>query len=84
MLRGTSVRERNDAVRENHMMINFQCKKCRKEFDCDVGKIRINEETMRPDFEKPIVCPRCGNRTIDEVLVTELGQSQMTKATWNL
>ena len=46
-----------------------------------MGKIGINEQTMRPDFEKPIVCPRCGERTIDEVLLTELGQGQMTEAT---
>jgi hypothetical protein len=39
---------------------------------------------MRPIFEKDIVCPRCGKRSIDEVLLTELGQSQMTEATWNL
>ena len=66
------------------MSINFECQKCSKEFDCDVGKIGINEQTQRPDFEKPIVCPRCGQRTIDEVWLTELGQSQMTEATWNL
>lgn len=66
------------------MIINFDCKKCRQEFDCDVGKIAIDEKSMRPIFEKDIVCPRCGKRTIDEVLLTELGQSQMTEATWNL
>jgi hypothetical protein len=66
------------------MTINFQCKKCRKEFNCDVGDIGINEKTMRPNFEKPIFCPRCGARKIDEVLLTELGQSQMTEATWKL
>ena len=44
----------------------------------------INEQTMRPDFEKPIICPRCGERTIDDVLLTELGQSQMTEATWDI
>ena len=42
------------------MKIDFECKKCQKEFDCEMGKIGINETTMRPDFEKPIVCPRCG------------------------
>ena len=66
------------------MEINFECKKCREDFDCDMGKIAINEDTMRPDFEKAIVCPRCGERTMDEVLLTELGQSQMTEATMNL
>jgi transcription elongation factor Elf1 len=66
------------------MIINFECKKCHKEFNCDVGKIGINESTLRPDFEKPILCPSCGERTIVEVLLKEIGQSQMTEATWNL
>ena len=66
------------------MTINFECRKCRKVFDCDVGKIGINKKTMRPDFEKAVVCPQCGKRTIDEVFLTELGQGQMTEATWNL
>ena len=66
------------------MKINFRCKKCQREFDCEMGKIEINEATMRPDFENPIICPRCGNRTMDEVLLTEIGQSQLTEATWDL
>ncbi len=66
------------------MTINFECKRCHQEFDCDVGKIGINEKTLRPDFEKPIICPRCGQRTIDQVFLTELGQSQMTEATMGL
>ena len=44
----------------------------------------INENTMRPDFEVDIYCPKCGKRTIDEVILTELGQSQMTDATMDL
>jgi len=60
------------------MEINFQCKKCKKIFDSDVGLITINEQTFRPDFEEPITCPKCGVRTIDEVFLTEFGQSQMT------
>ncbi|MDL1975434.1 MAG: hypothetical protein ACNY01_03350 [Desulfobacteria bacterium] len=63
------------------MVINFECKGCKKEFDCEMGKIGINEQTWRPDFERPIICPRCGERTMDEVFLTELGQSQMTEAT---
>ena len=63
------------------MVINFECKGCKKEFDCEMGKIGINEQTWRPDFEKPIICPRCGERTMDEVFLTELGQGQMTEAT---
>ena len=49
-----------------------------------MGKTSINEQTMRPDFEKPIICPRCGKRTVNEVLLTELGQSQMTEASIGL
>ena len=64
------------------MKINFECKKCRDEFDCDVGEIEIDENAMRPVFEKDIICPRCGKLSMDDVFLTELGQSQMTEATW--
>ncbi len=63
------------------MEINFECKKCGSIFNTDVGEIKMNEETFRPVFEKTLMCPKCGIRTIDEVLLTELGQSQMTQAT---
>ncbi len=63
------------------MEINFECKKCGSIFNTDVGEIKMNEETFRPEFEKSLMCPKCGIRTIDEVLLTELGQSQMTQAT---
>lgn len=66
------------------MEINFECKKCNRIFDSDVGTIKINEQTFRPDFEKTIICPKCGVRTIDEVFLTELGQSQMTEATMDI
>jgi hypothetical protein len=65
-------------------VINFECKKCRTEFDWDVGKIGIDESSMRPKFENDILCPKCGKLTMDEVLLTELGQSQMTEATMEL
>ncbi len=63
------------------MEINFECKECGSIFNTDVGEIKMNEETFRPVFEKTLMCPKCGIRTIDEVLLTELGQSQMTQAT---
>jgi len=66
------------------MIINFECKKCRKEFSCDVGKVGIDDTGMRPTFEKDIICPSCGSLTMDDVLLTELGQSQMTEATMGL
>lgn len=66
------------------MKINFKCKKCKKLFDYNVGKISIDEKTMRPIFSKGIECPKCGKRTLDEVVLTELGQSQLTEATMSL
>lgn len=66
---------------KSRMNINFECKGCKQVFDCEVGRIGINSQTFRPDFEKPIVCPRCGERGLDDVLLTELGQGQMSEAT---
>ena len=66
------------------MKINFECQKCNVIFDSDVGSVSINEKTFRPDFANIIMCPNCGERTIDEVFLTELGQSQLTSATMNL
>lgn len=66
------------------MQINFECQKCKVIFDSDVGSVSLNEKTFRPDFANIIKCPNCGERTIDEVFLTELGQSQLTSATMNL
>ena len=66
------------------MIINFECQKCQLVFNCEVGKIGMNTETFRPTFEKKITCPNCGELSIDEVFLTELGQSQMTMATMNI
>ena len=66
------------------MEINFKCKKCKRIFDCEIGEITINENTMRPVFEKEIKCPSCGKKIIDDVLLTELGQSQLTEATMDI
>ena len=64
------------------MHINFECKKCQKEFDCDVGKIMLSKDAMEPAFERDIVCPRCGKVSKDEVSLTESGQRQLSDATW--
>jgi hypothetical protein len=56
--------------------LNFLCKKCRKEFDCEVGKISFPMEENHPRFEKDIVCPRCGILSMDEVELTG-GQTQL-------
>lgn len=63
------------------MEINFECKKCGGIFDSDVGAVGVDENTLRPQFQNEISCPCCGKRSIDEVLLTELGQSQLTQAT---
>ena len=63
------------------MEINFECKKCGGIFDSDVGSVSISEESFRPEFKNEIICPKCGKRSIDDVLLTELGQSQLTEAT---
>lgn len=66
------------------MIINFECSKCANIFDYDVGSVSISEETFRPEFEKKIICNNCGALSIDEVFLTELGQSQLTEATFDL
>ena len=63
------------------MEINFECRKCGGVFDCDIGTVTVSEDSERPVFEKSIVCPKCGQRTMDGVYLTELGQSQLTEAT---
>ena len=65
------------------MEINFECKKCGGIFDSDVGAVSVSEDSFRPQFENEIICPKCGQRSIDDVLLTELGQSQLTEATFD-
>ncbi|MDI6738581.1 MAG: hypothetical protein QME12_08805 [Nanoarchaeota archaeon] len=60
--------------------INFKCKKCRKEFDCEVGKITFG---MRLSFEKDVICPHCGKLKTEEqsceLELTEWGQTQVAE-----
>ena len=64
------------------MAINFECQKCGALFDCDVGAVTLPENSDRPHFDKEIICPKCGQLSMDEVFLTELGQSQLTQATF--
>ena len=66
------------------MVINFECKRCRRIFDCYIGSLTLAEDSDRPRFEKRPLCPTCGELTIDEVWLTELGQTQLTEATFGL
>ena len=63
------------------MEIEFNCKKCSNIFTCDIGEATISEKSFRPEFEKEIICPKCGELSIDDVFLTEKGQSQLTEAT---
>ena len=65
------------------MEINFECNKCGGIFDCDIGEVTLCDNSDRPCFEKKIICPKCGERSMDEVLLTELGQNQLTRATFD-
>lgn len=60
-------------------IIHFKCKGCGDEFNYDVGEVKFPLEEERPRFEKEIWCKRCGKRTLDEVELTEIGQTQLTE-----
>lgn len=55
-------------------LISFQCRKCKKKFDCETGKITFG---FILDFEKDIICPNCGKLGKEEIWLTELGQTQI-------
>ncbi len=53
------------------MEINFECKKCGGISDSDVDAVSVSENSFKPQFENEIICPKCGQRSIDDVLLTE-------------
>ncbi len=59
--------------------LNLQCKRCDSIFDCDVGEITFPVDSDRPVFQKEIICPECGVLSMDDILLTEAGQSQLTE-----
>ena len=65
------------------MEINFECKKCKNLFYCDVGIISMPKNSHKPHLEKEIICPECGQRSIDEVIFAEPGQSQLAKVAFD-
>jgi len=64
--------------------INFKCKRCGKEFDCEVGKIQCPPNIGDPlIFEKDLICPNCGVIGVKEAEFTEWGQTQMAELFFN-
>lgn len=59
-------------------VLNLRCRKCSGIFDGNVGEITFPKNSQRPKFEKDIVCPKCGVISMDEVFLTEIGQTQLT------
>lgn len=53
-------------------VLNFKCKKCGKVFDSEVGSITYG---MRLGFEKQPECPKCGRLGLEELELTEWGQT---------
>ena len=66
------------------MIISFECKTCKKEFDCEVGKIMLPKNATEPVFERDIVCPDCGKLSKDDVVLTERGNARLYEATWGV
>jgi hypothetical protein len=59
-------------------VVNFMCKDCKSEFDYNVGKVTFPTDQDRPSFEKEIHCPKCGIRTLDQIELTERGQTMLS------
>lgn len=60
-------------------VLNFKCKRCERGFNCEVGEITFPVNSERPHFDRDIICKRCGILTMDEVELTEKGQTQLTE-----
>lgn len=60
------------------MQLEFECKACRRVFESEMGTVSF--ATDPPTFQNKPVCPQCGERTLEEILLTEIGQGQLTEA----
>ena len=59
--------------KKDRRSINVECQRHSKKGD-NMTKCKSKNQ---PRFEKDIVCPGCGVLTMDEVELTELGQTQL-------
>ena len=64
---------------------HVECKKCKAEFDANVGLISFDDSDFdtKPTFEKNPNCARCGESTVDDISLTEVGQGQLTQIWMN-
>jgi len=56
-----------------------KCKRSKRVFDFDVGRISFELVNDRPQFENQMRCPNCGSLTLDEVELTEISQTELTE-----
>jgi hypothetical protein len=67
-------------------LIEFLCLRCKRSFECNVGKIDFEKYLVRPSFENAVICDKCGTRYessmenfSDHFELTEVGQTQLTE-----
>ena len=72
-------------IKRKENIINFYCKSCKSDFDCNVGKVDFPIEKDMPEYERAVICSSCKAEYVsnkdkfsDKFELTELGQSQMT------
>ncbi len=63
------------------MLLNLECRACHRVFDADVGQVRFVDQSRGPEpvFAKAPCCPKCGERSNEQVYLTEVGQGQLTE-----
>jgi len=61
------------------MIVNLKCGVCKHIYDFEVGEPSM-DKNYKLVFQNKTICPKC--QAIDNVLLTERGQSQMTD--WHL
>ena len=68
--------------RRKTMLLSLECRACHRVFDANVGHVEFADKGrgLKPVFEKPPHCPKCGERSNEQVYLTEVGQGQLTEA----
>lgn len=63
------------------MLLSLECRTCHRVFDANVGQVEFADQGrgLEPVFEKRPLCPKCGERSNEQVYLTEEGQGQLTE-----